>query len=140
MNVSHILETALYVDDLKIAKTFYQNVLGLDCFSAVDGRHAFFRLGRSVLLIFQPDATAKKTGHVPTHGASGPGHCAFAVSETSLADWREHLQSHNVPIETEITWPNGAQSIYFRDPAGNSLELATPRIWNLSEDAVFGAN
>jgi catechol 2,3-dioxygenase-like lactoylglutathione lyase family enzyme len=29
--------------------------------------------------------------------------------------------------------PRGGRSFYFRDPAGNSLELATPRIWGLPE-------
>jgi hypothetical protein len=29
-----------------------------------------------------------------------------------------------------VTWPNGALSIYFRDPAGNSIELVTPNIWD----------
>jgi catechol-2,3-dioxygenase len=36
-----------------------------------------------------------------------------------------------VPIEIEITWPGGGHSIYFRDPAGNSIELATAKTWNL---------
>ena len=26
-------------------------------------------------------------------------------------------------------WPNGARSLYFRDPAGNSVEIAEPRLW-----------
>jgi hypothetical protein len=38
-----------------------------------------------------------------------------------------------VAIEHEATWPRGGRSFYFRDPAGNSLELATPRIWGLPE-------
>ena len=29
----------------------------------------------------------------------------------------------------DFQWPNGARSIYFRDPAGNSIEIAEPRLW-----------
>ena len=32
-------------------------------------------------------------------------------------------------IEADFRWPNGARSIYVRDPAGNSIELADPAIW-----------
>jgi catechol 2,3-dioxygenase-like lactoylglutathione lyase family enzyme len=60
---------------------------------------------------------------IPLHGAFGPGHVAFSASDTELADW------HGVAIERTIDWPGGGRSLYFRDPAGNSLELATPRIW-----------
>lgn len=86
-----------------------------------------------MLLIFSPDATSKPGGDVPTHGAYGPGHCAFAVQEADLPDWKAHLMKYRVAIETEITWPSGGRSIYFRDPAGNSVELAMPGIWGLED-------
>lgn len=41
----------------------------------------------------------------------------------SLDDWRQHLQTNDVLIEAEVEWPPGGKSIYFRDPAGNSVEL-----------------
>ena len=30
-----------------------------------------------------------------------------------------------------FTWPGGGRSIYFRDPAGNCVELVTPGVWGL---------
>ncbi|MCB1424836.1 MAG: glyoxalase/bleomycin resistance/extradiol dioxygenase family protein, partial [Notoacmeibacter sp.] len=45
--------------------------------------------------------------------------------------WRAHLQDHGIGIEADFRWPNGARSIYFRDPAGNSIEFAEPSIWGL---------
>lgn len=86
-----------------------------------------------MLLIFSPDATSKPGGDVPTHGAYGPGHCAFAVQEADLPDWKAHLMKYRVAIETEITWPSGGRSIYFRDPAGNSVELVTAKTWGLAD-------
>ena len=37
-----------------------------------------------------------------------------------------------VAIEADFEWPGGGRSIYFRDPAGNCLEFAEPRIWKLA--------
>ncbi len=58
---------------------------------------------------------------------------AFRVAEEELAPWRSHLHATGVNIESEVTWPNGARSVYFRDPAGNSLELATPNMWQFEK-------
>jgi catechol 2,3-dioxygenase-like lactoylglutathione lyase family enzyme len=40
---------------------------------------------------------------------------------------------HGVPIELETDWPRGGKSLYFRDPAGNSVELITRGLWGLSD-------
>jgi len=84
-----------------------------------------------MFLVFHPGATASGSGGVPGHGARGPGHAAFAVAEEDLDRWAARLAEKRIPIEGEVRWPGGGRSIYFRDPAGNSLELATPRIWGL---------
>jgi hypothetical protein len=38
-----------------------------------------------------------------------------------------------------VRWPRGGRSLYVRDPGGNSIELASPRIWGFSEDGEPGA-
>jgi catechol 2,3-dioxygenase-like lactoylglutathione lyase family enzyme len=129
--VEGILETCLYVDDLIAAEEFYTRILGIAPFSRVEDRHVFFQLGQSMLLLFNPDQTEKPGGDVPPHGAYGAGHVAFAVSPDNVPIWREHLRQNEVAIEAEVTWPSGGQSLYFRDPSGNSLEVATVRVWGL---------
>jgi catechol 2,3-dioxygenase-like lactoylglutathione lyase family enzyme len=131
MQVEQVLETCLYADDLEAAQEFYQRVLGLTVFSRVKGRHIFFRCGQDVFLLFNPARTLKSEGEipVPTHGAQGPGHVSFAMQPEDISTWREHLRQQGVAIETEISWPSGGYSLYFRDPAGNSVELATPQTW-----------
>ena len=141
MSPPGILETAVYCRDLDAARRFYCEVLGLELFAEQRGRHLFFRCGRGVLLVFNPDATASEVttvngSAIPLHGATGPSHMAFAVREAELDGWRTRLASAGVAIESEVVWPRGGQSLYFRDPAGNSLELATPRLWGLSEDIL----
>jgi catechol 2,3-dioxygenase-like lactoylglutathione lyase family enzyme len=135
--IDRVLETILYVDDLDAAERFYDEVLGLELDSRKDGLFVFFRCGDSMLLLFEPEAAA--TGrNVPAHGARGPGHACFAVAEDALPAWQARLAAAGVAVEQEVTWPRGGRSFYFRDPAGNSLELATPRIWGLPEVAPPG--
>jgi catechol 2,3-dioxygenase-like lactoylglutathione lyase family enzyme len=131
MRAERILETCLYVDDLEAAEAFYQHVLGLEKVAQSKGRHVFFRCGRNMFLVFNPDRTKIKTGLAPTHGAYGQGHAAFAMKEDDVEGWRVHLESHGVEIETEVAWPGGGTSLYFRDPAGNSLEVVTENTWAL---------
>ncbi|HEX9617856.1 MAG TPA: VOC family protein [Anaerolineales bacterium] len=133
MKASRILETSLYTSDLPAAENFYLHVLGLEPFSRVAGRHLFYKIGNAMLLIFNPEKSRKASGDVPPHGAEGPGHVAFSVRETELDDWREHLARQRVEIEAEIAWPGGGYSLYFRDPAGNSVELATPLTWGMED-------
>jgi catechol 2,3-dioxygenase-like lactoylglutathione lyase family enzyme len=132
-----VLETALYVDDLDKAEHFYGKLLGLPKIFSVPGRHLVFRSQESILLIFRPDHTERERvvingGAIPLHGSRGPGHMAFRVARDELESWRAYFGEAGVPVESEVSWPNGAHSIYFRDPAGNSLELATPDMWTNS--------
>ena len=136
MKVERIIETCLYVTDLDQAYDFYQKILGLESFSRQNQRHLFFRCGNQVLLLFKASETKKEDSEVPSHGMSGEGHVAFSMPETDLGNWRKHLLESNIPIEREISWSNGGKSIYFRDPAGNSLELTTPQTWGLPEQST----
>jgi catechol 2,3-dioxygenase-like lactoylglutathione lyase family enzyme len=134
MMPSAILETALYASDLAAAEAFYAGVLGLSVRARVTGRHVFFRIGDAMLLVFDPGATEIAAGAsalpVPTHGARGPGHVCFAASRSEIAEWRRRLTGAGVEVEAEFDWPNGARSLYVRDPAGNSVEFAEPRLWS----------
>ncbi|MEM6589721.1 MAG: VOC family protein [Pseudomonadota bacterium] len=128
-----VLEAALYVDDLEVAADFYGRVMGLDEELRVPGRHVFFRVGGTILLLFDADVTAKGSSDprmpVPAHGSKGPGHLCFSASRDDITAWRDRLTAAGYPIEADFDWPNGARSIYFRDPAGNSVEIAEPRLW-----------
>jgi len=131
MRPDGVIETCLYVDDLDAAAVFYRDVLGLELVAREAGRHVFLRCGASMVLLFNPDrCSADGSSDVPRHGAHGPGHLALAVDNDELPAWRAHLEARGVAIEQVIERPSG-NSLYFRDPAGNSLELTTPAIWGL---------
>lgn len=130
MKIKAVIETAIYVDDLRAAETFYQTVLGLNVIGQEPGRHDFFQVGASsILLAFIADTTLKEDK--TPHGARGPGHFALGIEPEALDTWRQKLQENAIIIEDEVEWPKGGKSIYFRDPAGNSVELITPGVWGL---------
>lgn len=133
-----ILETALYARNLAETEAFYSNILGLQLYAKFGNRHVFYKVGENMFLLFNPDETQVlgppvNGSIIATHGAIGPGHVAFRINESELATWRSRLQEQGIAIESEVIWPGGGFSIYFRDPAGNSVELATPALWGLSE-------
>ncbi|MGE3709145.1 MAG: VOC family protein [Hyphomicrobiaceae bacterium] len=135
MRPTHVLETVLYAEDLDAIKDFYADVLGLQPFSAMPDRQVFYKLDAQMLLIFNPQATAVPPAPgalpVPPHGSHGPGHVCFSACAGDLDRLRQHLADKGIAVDADFEWPQGGRSIYFRDPAGNSIEFAEPRIWGL---------
>jgi catechol-2,3-dioxygenase len=87
-----------------------------------------------VLLLFLRGGTLQpvrtESGLIPPHDGSGRLHMAFSIVKDELDDWRAHLAMHGVAIEGTSDWKRGGHSLYFRDPDGNMLELATvPGLW-----------
>lgn len=132
-SINGLLETALYVDDLNRAQAFYQEILGFVPLYSDRRMRAFDVAGRQVLLLFLRGASAQMMtvpgGTIPPHDGSGPIHVAFAVSADDFSRWEEHLRDHGIEIEGRTEWKRGGRSLYFRDPDGHLLELATPGLW-----------
>lgn len=128
-----ILETVLYAGDLDAAEAFYADVFGLSVVRRLAGKFVFLRCASGMLLIFDPgqSAAANPKNPIPRHGATGPGHVCFAATAEEMPHWQARLAGHGVPIEADHVWPDGARSLYVRDPAGNSVELGEPRMWGL---------
>lgn len=123
-----ILEIALYGADLEALERFYCDVLGLQVIRRAGNRMTALRCGHTALLLFDPSVT-REQGLVPEHGTDGPGHVAFVIDDSERDSWRAHLRQAGVAIEREVDWDEGGTSLYLRDPAGNSVELAPPSIW-----------
>jgi len=133
--ISGVLETALYVDDMERAVAFYRDVVGLRLMVGEgDPRFAAFDAGpSSVLLIFRRGGTLADIelpgGRIPAHDGSGPLHFALRIADADVEDWRRHLHEAGVAVTAEMMWPQGGRSLYFADPDGHVVELATPGIW-----------
>jgi catechol 2,3-dioxygenase-like lactoylglutathione lyase family enzyme len=128
-----VLETSLYVDAFERACPFYEQVLGLNSIYRDARLCAYDVGGRGVLLLFLRGHSLETVrlpgGTIPPHDGSGPVHIAFSVGHKALAEWETRLAEAGIAIEGRTKWPRGGESIYFRDPDGHLLELATPGLW-----------
>lgn len=131
--IGHLLETSLYVEDLDRARDFYRRVLGFEAFFSDHRMCALEVPGAGVLLLFRRGAAAEPAptqgGVIPPHDGSGHLHLCFAIPLGELAAWERHLAAEGVAVESRVHWPRGGTSLYFRDPEGHSLEVATPGLW-----------
>ena len=134
-NVTGILETSLYVSDVERSTQFYQQLFGFEVILAEERLHALSVAGRDVLLLFKRGASTQPSqypgGIVPPHDGQGTQHLAFAIPLADLDEWRKRLRELNIPLESEVHPERGGTSLYFRDPDGHSLEVATPGIWSV---------
>jgi catechol 2,3-dioxygenase-like lactoylglutathione lyase family enzyme len=121
-------------------KDFYVNILGLEFVSEEKDRYVFLKAGQSMLLIFNPNKTLanadvsniSSTTHLPAHGAFAPPsiiHFALEIEKQNYDNAKQMLKEKNIKIENEVTWNKGTNSIYFRDPVGNLVEIITPGSW-----------
>lgn len=128
-----VLETCLYVQDMERASAFYEEILGLSPVVEEERITVYEIAAGSVLILFLRGATLEPVklagGVIPPHDGNGPLHYALAISADSLPDWRRHLEAADVAIESEVRWPRGGTSLYFRDPDRHLIELATPGLW-----------
>ena len=133
MRLERVIETCLYVDDLDRAGEFYEQVLGLTGLTRDARFRAYDVGGQSVLLLFRRGATLETVhmpgGTIPPHDGHGPLHMAFAIAADALPQWEQRLRERGIAIEGRTEWSRGGRSIYFCDPDGHLLELATPGLW-----------
>ena len=128
-----VLETALYVDNLERARGFYESLFELPILH-IDHRMCAYDVGgRGVLLLFRRGESLHTInipgGTIPPHDGQGPSHIAFSIATNELNIWEARLNDFGIEIEGRTNWPRGGISIYFRDPDGHLLELATPGLW-----------
>lgn len=132
-HVTGLLETALYVEDVARSQAFFERLLAFETMTVDDRFCAMAVPGRHVLLLFRKGASANGVvipgGSIPSHDGSGHLHLAFSISRSDWDDWHDRLRSQGVVVEAEASWPAGGRSLYFRDPDGHLVELATSGIW-----------
>lgn len=125
-----VLETALYVDDMERSARFYRELLG---FAEIARGERLIALGVAgkpqVLLLFKKGASARLPKS--SHDGDGRLHLAFAIASADLHAWEARLRECGVVLDDRVTWDRGGVSLYFRDPDGHLVELATPGVWSV---------
>lgn len=131
--IAGLLETALYVDDMARSARFFAGVLGLAPMLESERLTAFDAGAGGVLLVFargaSRDDSATPGGTIPGHDGAGPLHMAFAIAAEDYDPWLARLGEAGIAVTGEVIWPAGGRSLYFEDPDGHVIELATPGLW-----------
>ena len=128
-HVCGIIETALYVEDLQESVEFYHRVFDFATLHASERLTALRVAPGQVLLIMKRGESAEPSvmsfGVIPPSDAAGPQHVAFGIRPEQLEEWRDRLQQCGIEVESSVNWPEGGQSLYFRDPDGHCIEVKT---------------
>jgi catechol 2,3-dioxygenase-like lactoylglutathione lyase family enzyme len=132
--LSGVLETALVVEDVARATRFYRRLFGFGVLAQTQRLSSLNVKPGQVLLLFQRwgslDDVPLPGGMLPGGmDAEGRSHMAFAIEAEHLESWQHWIKQNGVAIESTVHWDRGGTSLYFRDPDGNLLELATPGVW-----------
>jgi catechol 2,3-dioxygenase-like lactoylglutathione lyase family enzyme len=121
------------VADLDRAQEFYTSLFDLEPMLRDERMAALSVPGRQVLLLFRErmsnEPSVTPFGLIPPHGSHGVQHVCFAIELEDLPGWEARLAQAGIATESRLVWPQGAVSVYFRDPDGHSVELSTPRLW-----------
>ena len=111
-----IRHLALKVKDLSEMRRFYIDILGYSIEWEPDQENLYLTSGSDNLALHQHS------------GAPGPGaldHLGILVDRPEDVDaWASYLKNHHVQLKQEPkTHRDGARSIYFCDPEGNTIQL-----------------
>jgi catechol-2,3-dioxygenase len=144
-NVDSISHSGICVHDLKEAEDFYCKVLGAKVHSRVNFKTQDALKGRSVHTslmlddyLFAVMLTEDWMEMEPKEVVRGENRTrhAFCVPRARFAEVLESLKASGVDVEGPVTHPEAGpfgESIYFRDPTGNFLEV----LWRRDEDADY---
>ena len=124
-----ILESSLYVSDLRNSVRFYEDTFEFRVIKEFGERGCAMHVSaRQVLLLFKKGAS--RTVQSP-HDGDGELHVAFAIPADELTNWEAWLHVKGISVEEKRQWELGGWSLYFRDPDRHLLELATPGVWSV---------
>jgi catechol 2,3-dioxygenase-like lactoylglutathione lyase family enzyme len=121
-NLDHLVITA---EDVKASLHFYIDILGM-AFDGSDNRYSV-RFGDQKFNIHQGNTQIRPVARNAAFGTAD----FCLVAEGTIQEVLAELQEKNVPIELGIVPRTGAQgpmdSVYFRDPDGNLVEIGVYR-------------
>ncbi|OXM83354.1 VOC family protein [Paenibacillus rigui] len=126
MNIIRLDHLVLTVRDLSRTCLFYSEVLGMEVVTFGSGRKAL-QFGQQKINLHQHGQEFEPKAAAPSPGSAD----LCFITETPLQQVMEHLEACGVDIEEGPVARTGAmgpiESVYFRDPDGNLLEVSNYR-------------
>jgi lactoylglutathione lyase len=117
----------LFYPDLALAKSFYQDVIGLPVDRA-DETSASFVLGEHVIILLGPDAARELIAPVPVASLDAGVRMCFTVAVADVDAACAELTSKGVQIlggPTNRSW--GPYVAWFADPGGHVYEMVSAK-------------
>lgn len=143
--VESISHSGICVHDLKAAEDFYCKILGAEVHSRVNFKTQDALRGRSIhtsltlddylFAVMLTEDWMEMPPDGELRGANRTRH-AFCVPQARFEGIVRELDAHGIPYEGPVTHPAHGpfgESVYFRDPTGNFLEV----LWRRDEDVAY---
>lgn len=83
-----LMETAIYADDLDAAEAFYRDVFGLEVVRRLPGQFVFFKCGRQMLLVFDPQQSRTATPTIRSRATAPPDKAISVLCERQVGSGR----------------------------------------------------
>ncbi|GAJ25641.1 biphenyl-2,3-diol 1,2-dioxygenase III-related protein [Liquorilactobacillus sucicola DSM 21376 = JCM 15457] len=126
MDIKRLDHFVITVQDIERSCRFYHQILGMQIITFDNGRKAL-RFADMKINLHQVEHEFEPKAAIATPGTAD---ICFIV-KTHISDVLTELRTKNIPIEQGPVPKNGAlgpiESIYFRDPDKNLIELANYR-------------
>ena len=118
IEISRVIVTTVWAQDVQAATHFYQNVLCLEPFTD-SGHEAYphFKLGEGYLVILEGEPRPAKNAQ-PDHFP------IFAMAVSDIDRAVDQLKTNNVDLPWGVQDQDHNRWVAFHDPAGNLIELA----------------
>lgn len=131
MKLDGVHHIGVNVSDLNRAESFYVNVLG---FIVVDRyqediRHSMLDTGTTKIHLFE-STNLEFDDAIIRLSEDGYAHLAFGTTRKQFPQIMEELKKHNVPFRGPLILGKG-ESVHFKDPDGNHLEIRCPADLNV---------
>ena len=124
MKIDRIDHFVMTVQDIGVTCEFYSKVLGMSAVAFGAGRVAL-AFGSQKINLHQAGREFEPKANHPTPGSAD----ICLIAAVPLAEVMAHLETCGVPIIEGPTTRTGAtgpiQSVYFRDPDSNLIEVST---------------
>lgn len=126
MNITHIEHIGIAVKNLDESIKFYENILGLKCYSIEDVtdqkvRTAFFMVGQTKIELLESTDPEGSIGKFIEKKGEGIHHLAYAVNNLQSA--LEHVKSNEIKLidETPRKGAEGLQIAFLHPKSTNGV-------------------
>ena len=137
MELDGVHHIGLNVSNLERAESFYTHVLGFKVIDRYQDEicHTMLEAGITKIHLFE-STDLEFDDAITRLSEDGYAHIAFGTNRKKFPQVMEELRKHNVPFRGPLILGKG-ESVHFKDPDGNHLEIRCPADLNTHSKAKY---